>query len=118
MTNKCLTVKHKFDIDARCIHCCKTKVELQDQWDWELVINTKQRSLDYLKLIVQKIYDTIRFVEQQTCEFYPQITPVLPEKITFIHTEDLLTQYSNLSPQERENAICEKYGAVFLIGIG
>ena len=89
-----------------------------DQWDWELVINTKQRSLDYLKLIVQKIYDTIRFVEQQTCEFYPQITPVLPEKITFIHTEDLLTQYSNLSPQERENAICEKYGAVFLIGIG
>jgi aspartate--ammonia ligase len=89
-----------------------------DQWDWEIVINDKQRSLDYLKLIVQKIYDTIRFVEQQTVEFYPQIKPILPEKITFIHTEDLLTEYPDLSPQDREDAICEKFGAVFLIGIG
>ncbi|MHA1992168.1 MAG: aspartate--ammonia ligase [Candidatus Hodarchaeales archaeon] len=89
-----------------------------DQWDWELVINDEQRSLDYLKQTVEKIYDTIRFVEQQTVEFYPQIKPILPEKITFIHTEDLLTEYPNLSPQEREDAICEKFGAVFLIGIG
>lgn len=37
MTKKCLTGKHKFDIDARCIHCGKTKVELQDQWDWEFL---------------------------------------------------------------------------------
>lgn len=29
--------KHKFDIDARCIYCKKTKVELRDQQDLEFL---------------------------------------------------------------------------------
>lgn len=46
------------------------------------------------------------------------IKSFLPEQIHFIHSEDLLQMYPDLSPKEREDAICKKYGAVFIIGIG
>ena len=89
-----------------------------DQWDWEAVITAKDRTVDYLKSVVERIYSAIRRTEYLTCETYSQIRPFLPEKITFILSEDLLEMYPDKSPHERENAICEKYGAVFVIGIG
>jgi aspartate--ammonia ligase len=49
---------------------------------------------------------------------FPEITPVLPEDITFIDTEALLKAYPDLTPKEREDIIAEKHGAVFLMGIG
>ena len=42
----------------------------------------------------------------------------LPEKITFITTEELEEMFPSYSPSEREKEICKIYGAVFLIGIG
>ena len=42
----------------------------------------------------------------------------LPEKISFIHSEDLLERYPDISAQEREDRICKELGAVFIIGIG
>jgi aspartate--ammonia ligase len=51
-------------------------------------------------------------------EHYPQIKPILPEEITFIHTEELAERYPHLTPKERENRIAKEYGAVFIIGIG
>ena len=89
-----------------------------DQWDWERVITADQRNMDFLKAVVERIYAAIRRTEYLVCENYPCIKPFLPEKITFVHSEDLLAMYPNKSPKEREDAICEKYGAVFLIGIG
>lgn len=89
-----------------------------DQWDWEAVVTKEQRTLEYLKNIVERIYAAIRRTEYLTCETYPQIKPFLPEKIHFIHSEELLEMYPDLSPKEREDAICKKYGAVFVIGIG
>lgn len=89
-----------------------------DQWDWEAVITAEQRNLDFLKNVVERIYSAIRRTEYLTCETYPELKPFLPEKIHFIHSEDLLEMYPDLSPKEREDEICRKYGAVFLIGIG
>lgn len=89
-----------------------------DQWDWEAVITPEQRTLSFLKNVVERIYAALLRTEYLTCETYPQLKPFLPEQIHFIHSEDLLQQYPNLSPKEREDAICEKYGAVFIIGIG
>ena len=89
-----------------------------DQWDWEAVIRPAQRTVAFLKNVVERIYAAIRRTEYLVCENYPCINPFLPEKITFVHSEDLLAMYPNKSPKEREDAICEKYGAVFLIGIG
>ena len=89
-----------------------------DQWDWEAVITPEQRSVAFLKNIVERIYAAIRRTEYLTCETYPEIEPFLPEKIHFIHSEDLLQMYPDKTPKEREDAICKKYGAVFIIGIG
>lgn len=89
-----------------------------DQWDWEAVITQEERSLSYLKNVVERIYAAILRTEYLTCETYKEIRPFLPRKIHFIHSEELLQMYPNLSPKEREDAICKKYGAVFIIGIG
>ncbi len=89
-----------------------------DQWDWEAVITAEQRNVDFLKNVVERIYSAIRRTEYLTCETYPELKAFLPEKIHFIHSEDLLEMYPDLSPKEREDEICRKYGAVFLIGIG
>lgn len=89
-----------------------------DQWDWEAVITREQRTVAYLKNVVERIYSAIRRTEYLTCETYPQLRPFLPENITFIHSEELRQMYPELSPKEREDEICRKYGAVFVIGIG
>ena len=89
-----------------------------DQWDWEASIRKEDRTLAFLKNIVERIYAAIRRTEYLVCESYPQIKPFLPEKIHFVHAEELLQMYPDKTPKEREDAICEKYGAVFLIGIG
>ena len=89
-----------------------------DQWDWESVINAPQRNVTFLESVVRRIYGAIRRTEYLTCETYPQIKPFLPDDIHFIHSEDLLQMYPDLTPKEREDAICKKYGAVFIEGIG
>ncbi|MCD7938575.1 MAG: aspartate--ammonia ligase [Tannerellaceae bacterium] len=89
-----------------------------DQWDWEKTITAEQRSLDYLKKTVRQIYTILREVEQLVYDRYPHITPSLPEEITFIHSEELLQMYPGISPREREAKAAEKFGAIFIIGIG
>ncbi|HEY8400243.1 MAG TPA: aspartate--ammonia ligase [Cytophagaceae bacterium] len=89
-----------------------------DQWDWEMVINQEDRKVEFLKQIVTKIYSTYKQTEYFIYENYPEIKPILPENITFIHSEDLLKEFPNLSGKEREKAAAKKYGAIFIIGIG
>ncbi|MBI9107744.1 MAG: aspartate--ammonia ligase [Spirochaetales bacterium] len=89
-----------------------------DQWDWEMAIPEEKRNLDFLKSVVRKIYSTLTATEFIVYESHPEIKPILPEEITFIQTEELCLMYPNLSPVERESKVSEKYGAVFVIGIG
>ena len=89
-----------------------------DQWDWERVITPADRTIDFLKEIVNRIYAAMIRTEYMVYEMYPQIKPCLPEKLHFIHAEELRQLYPNLSPKEREHAITQKYGAVFIVGIG
>ncbi|MBQ3190333.1 MAG: aspartate--ammonia ligase [Bacteroides sp] len=89
-----------------------------DQWDWERSITNEQRTVSFLKQIVTRIYSAMRRTEYMVCEMYPQIESFLPHDIQFIHSEELLQMYPNLSSKEREHAITKKYGAVFIIGIG
>jgi len=89
-----------------------------DQWDWEAVITKEQRTVAFLKDVVERIYAAILRTEYLACETYPALKPFLPERITFVHSEELLARYPDLSPKEREDAVCKEYGAVFVIGIG
>ncbi|MGL4993960.1 MAG: aspartate--ammonia ligase [Bacteroidales bacterium] len=89
-----------------------------DQWDWERTITQDDRSLSFLKTIVDKLFTILKKVENTVYEKYPHITPILPERITYIHSEELLQIYPDLTPKQREYEITKRYGAVFLIGIG
>lgn len=89
-----------------------------DQWDWELSIEEKNRNIEYLKAIVKRIYAAIRQTEFLVYEQFPNIFPVLPEKIAFIHSEELVQKYPDLSPKERENEFTKIHKAAFIMGIG
>lgn len=89
-----------------------------DQWDWERVITQENISRDFLEYIVNKIYSILKRTEHYVCERFSSIKPELPESIVFIHAEELLNLYPNLSPRERENKFLCENKAAFIIGIG
>ncbi|HDQ46117.1 MAG TPA: aspartate--ammonia ligase [bacterium] len=90
-----------------------------DQWDWERIMHRDERNLDFLKTIVRRIYEALKLTEAAICMHFPRIeAPFLPDKITFIHAEELEEMYPGLTPKEREDAVCREKGAVFIIGIG
>ncbi|MFZ4618560.1 MAG: aspartate--ammonia ligase [Rectinemataceae bacterium] len=89
-----------------------------DQWDWERSIRREDRNLGFLTRIVERIYSVIVRTEYWMSELYGTIVPILPEAITFIHSEELRTRWPDLSPRQREDRICEERKAVFVIGIG
>lgn len=93
-----------------------------DQWDWELAITDKERTLAYLTDVVKRIWGVLKGAERHVQEVFPQLKspnyPNLPENLTFIHAEDLLARYPNLPRKQRETAILQDHPAVFIYGIG
>lgn len=89
-----------------------------DQWDWERVITKEERTIDTLKKTVRTIFKVIKHMEHEVWYKYPQAVYRLPDDIVFIDSEDLRRKYPDLTPKERENAICKEYGAVFIMRIG
>ncbi len=89
-----------------------------DQWDWERVITREDRNIDFLKDTVCRIYAAMKRTEYMVYESYPEIKPCLPEKIHFVHAEELRQLYPDKTPKEREDIVTQRFGAVFIIGIG
>ncbi len=89
-----------------------------DQWDWERSMKSGEHNIEFLKNTVRKIYEAFKRTEYVLFEHYSDMKPSLPEEITFIHSEDLLQMYPNLSAKERENEFAKKHHAYFIMGIG
>ncbi len=89
-----------------------------DQWDWEKIIDVKDRNKNYLKKIVKDIYKVIKKVSLIVMKQYENIKLDLPDNIYFITTKELENLYPNNTPKERENLICKEKKAVFLMQIG
>ncbi len=93
-----------------------------DQWDWERVVTPEERNLEFLKEIVNKIWKVLVGAERYAQELFPQLKtdsyPNLPEKLTFLHAEDILEMYPDLPRKQRETQVLQKYPAIFIIGIG
>jgi len=89
-----------------------------DQWDWEKHILPEQRVLKYLKTTVEGIYAVIKATDRDISAKYTELASDLPDNIHFIHSEELLEQYPNLTVKQRESEVARKFGAVFIIGIG
>ncbi|CDG19686.1 asparagine synthetase A [Xenorhabdus poinarii G6] len=88
-----------------------------DQWDWEKTMGEDQRSLDYLKQTVGKIYEAIKETQQAVSKEFG-LAPFLPDQIHFIHSEALLKRYPDLDAKGREREAAKEFGAIFLMGIG
>jgi aspartate--ammonia ligase len=93
-----------------------------DQWDWEKTIRADQRNLKYLTQTVESIWKVIKGAETFIQGLFPQLKTDrysnLPEKLTFIHAEELLERYPDLPRKARETAILQEFPAVFIYGIG
>jgi aspartate--ammonia ligase len=93
-----------------------------DQWDWERVMTADQRNLKFLKGVIERIWKVIVGAEKYAQSMFPQLKdpryPDLPEKLKFLHAEELLEMYPTLPRKQRETAILQKYPAVFILGIG
>ena len=89
-----------------------------DQWDWEKILTPAARNRETLELTVRTIMQALRDTQAKLCEVFPQIEAFLPEDIFFITSQELEDRYPDLTPKQREDAICREYGAVFISQIG
>ncbi len=89
-----------------------------DQWDWEKVIDRKDRNLDYLKETVKTVYKVLRKTEKYMTIQYDYIEEMLPHDIFFITTQELEDMFPDNTPKEREYYITQAKGAVCLLQIG
>ena len=93
-----------------------------DQWDWERVMTADQRNLAFLKEAVGGIWRVLVGAERFAQEMFPQLRdaryPNLPEKLTFLHAEEILEMYPDLPRKQRETRVLQQYPAIFIIGIG
>ena len=89
-----------------------------DQWDWEKIITKEQRTEEYLRHVVKCIYQALRHTENYIVNEYSFIGRLLPEKITFITSQELEDRWPEKTAKEREYAAAKEYGAIFLMKIG
>lgn len=89
-----------------------------DQWDWEKIINKKDRTVETLKKTVELIYSALRHTEYYITNEYNFIGSLLPEKIFFITTTELERMYPDKTRKEREYLAAKEHGAIFLMQIG
>ncbi|MBQ1246152.1 MAG: aspartate--ammonia ligase [Clostridia bacterium] len=89
-----------------------------DQWDWEKIITSETRTLDYLKLIVRAIVQAICDTCDQLHVRFPQLTTKLTREISFITTQELEDLYPDMTASERESAYLKEHKTAFIMQIG
>lgn len=89
-----------------------------DQWDWEKVIDKKERNDKTLEDTVRTIFKVIKHMEHEVWYKYPQAVCHLADDVYFIDSQELENRYPNLSSKEREEAIVREKKCVFIKRIG
>ena len=91
-----------------------------DQWDWEKIIESSDRNLDYLKSTVMDIVAAVCDTQRTMRAIYPQlqVLPELERQVTFVTAQELEDRYPDLTPKEREHAFVREHHTTFIIGIG
>ena len=78
-----------------------------DQWDWEKAITAGQRNLDFLKETVNSIWRVLVGAEKHIQKLFPQLKTDnyanLPEKLTFLHAEEILDMYPDLPRKQKRD---------------
>ena len=89
-----------------------------DQWDWEKIISKEERNVEILKTNVTKVYKALKDTETFIASQYNYIDEILPDKITFVTSQELEDMYPNCTAKEREYNYAKLKGAIFIMQIG
>ena len=89
-----------------------------DQWDWERIIEERDRTADYLKNTVQSIVDVICDASETLKKAFPQIKVSLDRKVSFITSQALEDLYPDNTPEEREYLYAKEHKTIFVMQIG
>ena len=89
-----------------------------DQWDWEKVITREQRTTEYLMATVRDIYGAVKQTARTACYEFPGVDFPLVDDIFFVTAQELEDTWPDLTPKQREDAICRDKKSVFIMGIG
>ena len=89
-----------------------------DQWDWEKIISREDRNVNYLKSSVRAIVGAVCETAEALNVAFPSLRGKLEREVYFITTQELEDLYPDLTPSERETAICREHHTVFLMQIG
>ena len=91
-----------------------------DQWDWEKIIKKEDRTFEYLKKTVEEIFEAFKLTEEELIKAFPEkkLEKNLPDKISFISSQELEDLYPENTPKEREHLIAKEKGAIFITQIG
>ena len=101
------------DEDLDNLHSCYV-----DQWDWEKIIDEKNRNVDFLKMTVCNIMKALKETEKELDIIYENLEPFIYEDVFFITAQELEDAYPDLTPKQREYEIVKKHKTVFLMQIG
>ena len=89
-----------------------------DQWDWEKIINVKDRNLYYLYETVGLIHEAVLNTLEVLKQKHPSIDTVLEKQLHIFDSEELIKMYPGLNAKQREHEVVKKYKSVFIKGIG
>ena len=89
-----------------------------DQWDWERVIDEKDRTVEYLKDTVCKIVDAVCDTSEYIKSLFPSVKTTICREVSFVTTQELEDMYPDLTPKQRENAYLKEHKTAFIMQIG
>lgn len=89
-----------------------------DQWDWEKIIDEKNRNMDFLKMTVRNIMKALKETEKELDIVFENLEPFIQEDVYFITSQELEDRYPDLTPKQREYEITKEYKTVFIMQIG
>ena len=89
-----------------------------DQWDWEKVISREDRTEYYLRQTVRSIVAAVCETNDALQIAFPSLHTKLEREVYFVTTQELEDRWPDLTPKQREDAICKEHHTVFLMQIG
>ncbi len=89
-----------------------------DQWDWEKVILREDRTESYLRQTVRAIMGAVCETNDALDIAFPSLHTRIDRDVYFISTQELEDRFPDLTPKQREDAICREHHTVFLMQIG
>ncbi len=89
-----------------------------DQWDWEKIIGSEQRTVEFLQNSVQSIVQAIAATAAQLKVQFTQLDTEVNTHVAFITSQQLEDLYPDMTPEQREHAFTKQHKTAFIMQIG